>query len=181
MLIKPIQDYESGPKDVAHDYDLPPGLYRYERPIGWSNVDPAQIAFTGNIPAFGLEAMESWVQKTVGASWFELNMDYGIGTPFVHLELDFKSPVLGRFPLRMTVEIEKLGTSSLGVCVRGSQLGHFEQTEKPEPQAHAEDEERLCFVAHYVCVFVDAIKMTPLEIPPQIRRNLQTYQRQQDQ
>lgn len=119
--------------------------------VGWGDCDPAKIAYTGRIPVFALEAIDAWWEATVGDDWFSLNVDRNYGTPFVHLELDFRSPVTPRAPLECTVSLTAVGTKSISFLVTGSQAGV------------------LCFEGKFTSVFVVADAFSPIRIPDDIR------------
>ncbi len=148
---------EGGPHDHAFTHDLPPGPFEHEVAVGWGDADPAQIAYTGNVPAWGLRAIEAWIRRCLGVGWFEMNVDLGVGTPFVELGAVFHAPITPRHPLRMRVWVERVGRSSLATCVELLQEG------------------RLCATGRYVCSFVDAVAMRAIPIPPQMRTNLCRY------
>ena len=122
--------------------------------VGWADCDPARIAFTGRIPYFALEAIDAWWEKTVGEDWFRMNADSEIGTPFVHLSMDFRSPITPRHPLECKVQLLKLGNSSIRFSVRGYQ------------------NDVLCFEGEFVEVFVRASSMTKTGVPEKFRERI---------
>ena len=111
--------------------------------VGWSDCDPALIAYTGRIPYFALEAIDCWWENAVGDGWYQLNMDRNIGTPFVHMSLDFRAPITPRHRLECEVSLIKIGNSSLRFSVVGRQNGV------------------LCFEGEFVNVMVIADSMKP--------------------
>ena len=114
-----------------------PAPYIHEVRVGWGHCDPAQIAFTGHIPWFALEAIDAWWEVHLdGTGWFQLNIDRNVGTPFVHMSLDFSSPVTPRHPLMCEVAPVRIGTKSIEFQVIGRQDG------------------RTCFQGRFVSVFV---------------------------
>ncbi|MEQ8297012.1 MAG: thioesterase family protein [Nitratireductor sp.] len=119
--------------------------------VRWADCDPALIAYTGRIPCFALEAIDAWWEAHVGQDWYRLNLDRNVGTPFVHMSLDFRSPVTPRHVLACAVTLEKLGESSVRFSVAGSQDGV------------------LCFEGTFVCVFVEAKSFRKMAAPPDIR------------
>lgn len=139
------------PRDLEPPADAPPPPFVHRCRVGWADCDVAQIAYTGRLPAFALDAIDAFWGATVGADWYRLNLDYGIGTPFVHLEMDFHSPVTPRAPLDCRVEVSRLGRSSIGFRVLGLQG------------------DRHCFTGNFVSAFVEAASFAKLEIPPAIR------------
>ena len=122
--------------------------------VGWADCDPALIAFTGRIPYFALESMDAWWEHFVGVNWFELNLDRNIGTPFVHMSIDFHAPVTPRHKLQCQVKLLKIGKSSLRFSVRGSQDGV------------------ICFEGEFVTVTVVAKTMQSRPSPPELREIL---------
>ena len=85
----------------------------HTRQVTWGDCDPAQIAYTGRIPNFGLEAIDAWWLHHTGFDWFRFQVERDFGTPFVHLDVDFRSPITPRHPLRSEVRLMHVGTTSL--------------------------------------------------------------------
>lgn len=119
--------------------------------VSWGDCDPARIAYTARIPHFALDAIDAWWDHHVGLDWFKLNVDHGIGTPFVHLDVDFRSPVTPRAPLDCAVSFIRLGESSTGFRVEGRQDG------------------TLCFEGTFVSVFIDGKSFRRIPVPAHIR------------
>lgn len=126
-------------------------IFAYTTRVGWADCDPELIAFTGRIPYFALESIDAWWQAQTGLDWYALNLDRKVGTPFVHMSIDFSSPVTPRHALICTVELIKLGSKSIHFRVRGSQDG------------------TLCFQGKFVSVFVVSQAMQSREPPADIR------------
>jgi acyl-CoA thioesterase FadM len=105
--------------------------------VRWADCDPANIAYTGRIPAWALEAIDAWWEHHTGLDWYRINLDRNIGTPFVHMTMDFRSPVTPRYPLECEVMLKKLGNRSITHAVRALQGGV------------------LCFEGEFVAVFVE--------------------------
>lgn len=125
--------------------DSRPFLHRVK--VRWADCDPADIAYTGRLPALALEAIEAWWEHRTGFDWYRINHDRGIGTPFVHMSLDFRAPVTPRHLLDCEVMLVKLGNRSITHAVRASQNG--------VP----------CFTGEFVAVIVDAPTFTPRTLP----------------
>jgi len=49
------------------------GAFIYEHYVAWGECDPAQIAYTANIPKWGLLAVEHWYRSLIGYDWYMLN------------------------------------------------------------------------------------------------------------
>ncbi len=129
--------------------------FTHEITVRLSDCDPARIAFTGRIPYFALEAIDAWWQAHVGEDWYVMNIDRNIGSPFVHMSIDFRAPVAPRHRLACTVRLIKLGESSVRFRVEGHQAA------------------KLCFSGEFVEVFVAAAEHTKIAIPETIRKKIQ--------
>lgn len=123
--------------------------------VGWADCDPALIAFTGRIPYWALESIDAWWERITGIDWYALNVDRGIGTPFVHMSLDFRSPVTPRHPLMCEVSLTRLGNSSIHHRVSGFQDG------------------AMCFEGEFVSVFVEAKTLKSRTPPEDLQKLLQ--------
>jgi len=127
------------------------------RRIRWGETDPARIAYTPRFLDFAMEAIEAFFTDRLGASFYEFHADHGLGTPFVHVELDFRSPVTPRDTLETEVRLLKLGGSSLTFGTTG-RVG-----------------ERVAYTGRLVCAFVDVTgeRMRPVPVPPPFRARLE--------
>jgi acyl-CoA thioesterase FadM len=128
-------------------------LYVHRYQVAFSDTDAANIAFTGRFPNFCLDAIEGWFRDRLGTDWYRLNNDLNLGTPFVHLGVDMRSPLTPRDVLLTTVALTRAGGSSLEFSVAG----------------RTEAEGRLSFTGRFVCVFVDKATMRATPIPPPFR------------
>ena len=131
--------------DRPAGHDGAPFVHR--RRILWGETDAARIAYTARFLDFAMEALEGWFQDRLGVGWYELNVDHGVGTPFVHASLDFRSPVTPRDTLDSSVLLVGRGRSSLRFAVAG-RVGN-----------------RLVYEAKLACAFVDAAAMRPIPAP----------------
>ncbi|MCB1336262.1 MAG: acyl-CoA thioesterase [Maritimibacter sp.] len=129
-----------------------PQPFTHEIRVGWGDCDPARIAYTANIPAWALKAIEAWWEHILGGpGWFHVEFDLGWGTPFVHMDLDFRSPITPRHRLICTVAPSRLGQSSIGFRVTGHQA------------------DTLCFEGNFTCVFIEAGSLAKRDVPPVVR------------
>lgn len=114
--------------------------------VSWGDCDPARIAYTARLPAFALEAINGWWEAHFnGDGWFQMEIDHNIGTPFVSMGLEFRSPVTPRHRLLCETYPTRLGTKSITFAVKGRQ------------------DDVLCFEGTFTCVFTiaDAFKSRP--------------------
>ncbi len=129
-------------------------VFTHEITVGWADCDPAAIAFTGRVPYWALEAIDAFWREVVGADWYALNLDQNIGTPFVHLSLDFSAPVTPRHKLICAVDVASLGTTSITFAITGRQGAVT------------------CWKGRFTCVFVVSDAMTPRQPPAEIRARI---------
>jgi acyl-CoA thioesterase FadM len=79
-----------------------------------------------------------------------MELDRDVGTPFVHISMDLKSPVTPRHRLMCQVDPTKLGETSIGFRVIARQDGVE------------------CFEGRFVCVFTVASEFRKRKAPPEI-------------
>ena len=127
------------------------GVFTHEIRVGWGDCDPAQIAYTARLPDFGLRTIDAWWEAILGYGWFEMNLEKGWGTPFVHLACNFKSPVTPRHRLVCKLKPVRLGRSSLAFDLAAYQNG-----------VH-------CFDGDFVSVFVDSTTFESIAPPDHVR------------
>lgn len=129
--------------------DRPPFIHEIR--VTWGDCDPARIAYTARLPWFALDAINAWWEEHLGGDgWYQMELDRGYGTPFVHLSMDFSSPVTPRHRLMCQVEPAKLGNSSITFRVIAWQNGV------------------LCFTGKFVCVFIVSEDFKKRAAPPEI-------------
>ncbi len=133
--------------------DTPANAFQHTIRVTWGDCDPAKIVYTGRLPWFALDAISAWWEHHLdGDGWFQLELDRNIGMPFVHMSIDFKSPVTPRHLLICHVWPTSLGNSSVEFCV------------------HARQGEKLCFSGRFVSVFTVADQFKKQAAPDEIRR-----------
>src|SRR5208282_3723111 len=124
--------------------------FRHSIRVRWGDCDPAKIAYTPNIPAWAIQAIEEWWKHHAGVDWYEINLDHHVGTPFVHMKMDFRSPVTPRHMLDCDVRMTLLGTRSITHEVKAFQDGV------------------LCFEGEFVAVIVDTERLRSRTPPADI-------------
>ena len=126
--------------------------FTHEIRVTWGDCDPARIAYTGHIPAWALAAINAWWEAHLdGDGWYQMELDRNVGTPFVHMEMDFTHPVTPRHRLICHVWPVRLGETSITFRVDGMQDG------------------KLCFSTRTVSVFITADKFEKRVAPDEIR------------
>ena len=53
--------------------------FRHSIRVRWGDCDPAKIAYTPNIPAWAIQAIEEWWKHHAGVDWYEINLDHHVG------------------------------------------------------------------------------------------------------
>lgn len=128
------------------------GPFEHEIRVAWGDCDPARIAYTARIPWWALDAINAWWEHHLGGDgWYQMELDRGFGTPFVHMSLDFRHVITPRHRLICKVAPTRLGNSSIAFRVEGYQDG------------------TLCFEGNFVCVFITAQGFRPRPAPADIR------------
>ena len=125
--------------------------FAHEIRVTWCDCDPAKIAYTARLPWFALDAINAWWEHHLGDGWYQMELDRNVGTPFVHMSLDFRSPVTPRHRLICKVRPVRLGETSITFRVDGSQNGV------------------VCFEGRFVCVFIEARAFRKAPPPKDIR------------
>jgi 4-hydroxybenzoyl-CoA thioesterase len=134
-----------------------PKLFTHVVRVGWGDCDPALIAYTGRLPVFALEAIDAWWEHHLGQGWYQMELDRGLGTPFVHLSLDFRAPVTPRHRLECRTWPVALGGTSVTFRVDGVQDGV------------------VCFSGRFVCVFVVPKALTKRTPPEEVRALIERH------
>lgn len=126
--------------------------FEHEIRVTWGDCDPARIVYTARLPWFALDAINAWWEAHLGGDgWYQLELDRNIGTPFVHMSMDFRAPVTPRHRLICSVWPSRLGEKSVTFRVDAQQDG------------------RLCFEGTFTCVFVIADQFKSRPAPPELR------------
>ena len=134
-------------------------IYKHEIRVGWGDCDPAKIVYTGRIPWFALEAINGWWEHHLGDGWFQMELDRNVGTPFVSMTLNFRSPITPRHRLICSVWPNRLGETSVGFHVEGYQ------------------DHKLCFEGDFVSVFIAADQFKKARPPEEIRQLVKDHLR----
>jgi len=127
-------------------------VYRHEIRVTWADCDPAKIAYTGRIPNWALDAINGWWEAHLdGDGWYQMELDRGYGTPFVNMQLDFRSPITPRHRLICEVQPVRLGDRSVTFRVEGFQ------------------DDTLCFEGEFTSVFIVAAEFRSRSAPEEVR------------
>ena len=130
------------------------GRFSHTIKVRWADCDPANIAYTGTLANFALEAIDAWWEEHTGSDWYKMNIERNIGLPFVHMSIDFIFPVTPKHLLECQVKLIKLGTNSIRFAVQGYQNS------------------TLCISGEFVEAFVDAKAHKKTPMPDELRELL---------
>ncbi|MDR3523702.1 MAG: acyl-CoA thioesterase [Acetobacteraceae bacterium] len=121
--------------------------YVHTRRILFGDTDAARVVYTPRFLEYAMEALDFWFTDRLGVSWYDMNVKFNVGTPFVHTAIDYRSALTPRDTLSCTVRLVKRGGSSLHFSVIG-QAG-----------------DRLVFEAKLVCAVARTDIMKPTRPP----------------
>ena len=128
----------------------------HRRQISWGDTDAARIVYTARVPHFAIEAIEAWFIDRLGFGFYDMDALHGFGTPFVHMQVDFRSRMTPHDRIATRVLLERMGHSSLTFALA----------------SHAEADRRLCWSGQFVCACVRTDTYAPIEVPEQFRDSL---------
>ncbi len=131
----------------------PDAPFSQRRQIVPEDADAAGIVYTPRIANFVVEIVESWFED-------RLSIDLKGGGPrivFASLSCTFLAPMRPTDTLEIRVALSRIGRSSLGFEIVG----------------HRSTDDRLCWMAETVCVFIDRENFASLPIPKELRDLLQ--------
>ena len=85
--------------------------------IEWGDCDPAGIVYFPHYFNMFNGLIEDWYTQELGFDYAELIMGSRYGLPFVHIECDFKVPSRIGEVIDLTLLVERIGRSSLGIVI----------------------------------------------------------------
>jgi 4-hydroxybenzoyl-CoA thioesterase len=133
-------------------------VFEHEIRVTWGDCDPAKIVYTGRIPGFALDAINAfWEHVLDGDGWYQMELDRNLGTPFVHMSLDFRRPITPRHRLICRVWPSAIGATSVRFRVEGRQA------------------DSLCFEGRFVEVFMNADKFVKRAPPDSVVQRMTPY------
>lgn len=133
--------------------------FRIERRIRFSQCDPAGIVFYPRYAEMINDLVEDWLAAEFGLDIGSLHKDRGLGIPAARLEIDYIRPCLLWDPLEVSLEVLRIGRSSVRLAIEGSVAGEVR------------------FRAELVIVFVKMPSGKSTEIPQDFRDGIARFQR----
>ena len=98
-------------------FKVPAGAFTRSVPIRFSHCDPAGIVYFPHYFDMFNGLIEDWYTQELGYDYADLIMGDRYGFPFVHIECDFKIPSRIGEVIDLTLLVERIGRSSLGVAI----------------------------------------------------------------
>ena len=95
----------------------PPSAFTRSVPIRFSHCDPAGIVYFPHYFNMFNGLIEDWYTEELGYNYAEIIMNSQFGFPFVHIECDFKVPSRMGDVIDLTLLVERIGRSSLGIAI----------------------------------------------------------------
>ena len=137
----------------------PPGAFTRSVPVRFSHCDPAGIVYFPHYFDIFNGLIEDWYGEELGYAYAELVMGSRYGFPFVHLECDFKVPSRMGDVIDLTLLVERIGRSSLGIAII----------------CHKDGVERLR--ARMITAMMSLESRTAVPLPDELRGRLEAYRR----
>src|SRR5499427_5997509 len=135
----------------------PKGAFTRSVPIRFSHCDPAGIVYFPHYFNMFNGLIEDWYTEELGYNYAEIIMGSQFGFPFVHIECDFKVPSRIGDVIDLTLLVERIGRSSLGIAI----------------VCHRDGVERLR--ARMVTAMMSLETRTVAPLPDDLRERLEAY------
>lgn len=144
---------------MQEDRFFPPaGAFTRSVPIRFSHCDAAGIVYFPHYFDMFNGLIEDWYKAELGHDYAQLVMEGRYGFPFVRIECDFKVPSMMGEVIDLTLLVERVGRSSLGIVI----------------VCHRDGVERLR--AHMVTAMMSLENRKPVSMPPPLRDAIEAYQ-----
>lgn len=91
--------------------------------VRFGDCDPAGIAYFPRLLALVDNAIEDWLEATLGLDRAALHLDGGFGLPTVELRVGFMAPCRLGETLAVAVDVVALGTTSMTLGVAATVAG----------------------------------------------------------
>ena len=143
---------------MSQDRYVPPrGAFTRSVPVRFSHCDPAGIVYFPHYFDMFNGLIEDWYGEELGYDHTELVLGSRFAFPFVHLECDFKVPSRMGDVIDLTLLVERVGRSSLGIAI----------------VCHRDGVERLR--ARMVTAMMSLETHTAVPLPADLRDRLEAY------
>ena len=137
----------------------PQGAFTRSVPVRFSHCDAAGIVYFPHYFDMFNGLIEDWYKYELGHDYAGLIMDGRYAFPFVRIECDFKIPSRMGEVIDLTLLVERIGRSSLGIGI----------------VCHRDGCERLR--AHMVTAMISLETRKPVPMPAALREAIEAYRR----
>jgi len=144
---------------LQEEFVPPAGAFTRSVPIRFSHCDAAGIVYFPHYFDMFNGVIEDWYKDELGHDYAALVMGSRFGFPFVRIECDFKIPSMMGEVVEMTLLVERVGRSSLGIVI----------------VCHRGGLERLR--AHMVTAMMSLETRKPVTMPDDLRGAIEAYRR----
>jgi 4-hydroxybenzoyl-CoA thioesterase len=143
---------------MLQDRFVPPrGAFTRSVAVRFSHCDPAGIVYFPHYFDMFNGVIEDWYTEELGYNYAEMLMGSRYGFPFVHIDCDFKIPSRMGDVIDLTLLVERIGRSSLGIAI----------------VCHLDGLERLR--AHMVTAMMELATGKPVPLPQPLRDKIEAY------
>ncbi|PCI57767.1 MAG: hypothetical protein COB45_02975 [Gammaproteobacteria bacterium] len=137
--------------------------YVHWRIIPFGDTDAAAIVYTPRFSDYCMEAAEVWFRDVIDFDWFQINTERGMGSPVVHMDIDFKGPLKGGDKLAVEVNVVKIGRSTVTLQLKGK-------------RKDKETNEMISsFIGNFIFCFTSIEKKGAIAIPDIQRKYIEDY------
>ncbi len=130
----------------------PDTLFSRRHEIAHEDTDDAGTVYPSRVVDFAVRLVEDWFVQRLSLDWTALS----VRAVFASLSCSFLAPMRPQDVLEIRLALRRIGRSSLGFELVG----------------HREADDRLCWMAEAVCVFVDRSTLKSRPIPETLRPDL---------
>lgn len=132
--------------------------YKISRIVGWGDCDPAGIVYTPRFLDWSMEAAEGFWRDIIGADWYALRTQHGMGSPSVSIHMEFQKPLAAGESFDVEVRIPKLSRATITFALTGrNKAGES------------------CFTTELVSCVIDAKAFRSATIPDKFREPVARY------
>ena len=139
--------------------DLPEAAFTARQPIRFEHCDTAGIVFFARYFTMMQGAVEAWFAAELGLDYADIIQRRRVGLGYVRAECDYVKPARLGDVLNLTLLVERVGRSSVGLAFHGHRDG------------------APALIGRLVLVTTDINEMASIPIPADIRDAVDSYQR----
>ena len=102
---------------IEHRFVPPKAAFTRSVPVRFSHCDPAGIVYFPHYFDMFNGLIEDWYTQELGYEYADLIVGNRYGFPFVHIECDFRVPSRMGDVINLSLLVERVGSSSLGIVI----------------------------------------------------------------